>query len=263
MVGLSLAETIVISRHIAVPQIHACINIAPIRDLSDPDTPAPTAADESGRSSQVFLIEVIVRRGDAERWAVARGRDIYAITAPIVVEATERVINGLALRSGVLAAGEAFDARDFLGSLVPANLTHEVPVALSGQTISSLGRTGARRWAPVLRSSGSPPLAPGPPTVRSITRPVPEPLRSPIPPPPAPPDSEDGGETGGSRVGRISGAEQEVAMCGCSARSRHAGDPDARDGRPGLERRNGAGPPARFIRGPDMSFFGPLRDRGV
>jgi hypothetical protein len=44
-------------------------------------------------------MEVIARKENAERRAVARGRDIYAITASIVVEATQRVVNGLAAKT--------------------------------------------------------------------------------------------------------------------------------------------------------------------
>jgi len=54
------------------------------------------------------------------------GRDIYAITAPIVVEATHRVVNGLARRTGVVAAGEAFAAQAFLMSLSPTHLSFEM-----------------------------------------------------------------------------------------------------------------------------------------
>jgi len=126
VVGLSLAETITISRHLQTPEIRVYMNLAPIADIRDPDTPAPTAADESGRSSQIFVMEAIARRGSAERRAVVRGRDIYAITAPVVVEATHRVVNGLSKRTGVVAAGEAFDAQDFLMSLSPSHLTFEM-----------------------------------------------------------------------------------------------------------------------------------------
>jgi hypothetical protein len=84
------------------------------------------AADESGRSSQIFLVEVVARNGSEERRAIARGRDIYAITAPIVVEAAERVLDGRFKASGVAAAGEVFDARDFLRSLRPAHLSIEI-----------------------------------------------------------------------------------------------------------------------------------------
>jgi hypothetical protein len=126
VVGLSLAETITISRHLRAPQIYAYMNDAPIADIRNPDTPAPAAADESGRSSQNFLMEVIARKGEAERRAVAHGRDIYAVSAPIVVEAAHRAVNGLTRTTGVVAAGEVFDARDFLSSLAPAHLSFEV-----------------------------------------------------------------------------------------------------------------------------------------
>jgi hypothetical protein len=126
MVGLSLSETITISRHLQTPEIRAYINVAPIMDIRDPNTPAPTAADESGRSSQIFVMEAIARRGSAVRRAMVRGRDIYAITAPIVVEATHRVINRLAKRTGVVAAGDAFAARAFLTSLSPTHLSFEM-----------------------------------------------------------------------------------------------------------------------------------------
>jgi len=126
VVGLSLAETIIIPRHLSTPEIRAYINLAPLTDLRNPDTPPPTAADESGRSAQIFLVDVVVRKGEEERRAVARGRDIYAITAPIVVEATQRVVNGLARTIGVAAAGDLFDARDFLRSLCPAHLSIEI-----------------------------------------------------------------------------------------------------------------------------------------
>jgi len=126
MEGLSLSETITISQHLKTSEIRAYLNLPAMRDVRDPNTPTPTAADDSGRSSQMFLMQAIVRRGGVERRTVARGRDIYAIAAPIVVEATERVVNGLAKRTGVAAAGEAFDARDFLTSLSPERLCLEI-----------------------------------------------------------------------------------------------------------------------------------------
>ena len=58
------------------------------------DTPAPVAVDERGRSAQTFLVDVVVRSGDRERRAVASGQDIYAVTAPLVVEAVHRILTG-------------------------------------------------------------------------------------------------------------------------------------------------------------------------
>jgi len=92
-------------------------------------TTVPTAVDETGRSSQVFVMDVIARRGPHERRVIARGRDIYAVTAPIVVEAAQRIAAGAVRTTGVVTAGEAFDAADFLGSLDSAGVSVEVAMA--------------------------------------------------------------------------------------------------------------------------------------
>jgi hypothetical protein len=122
VVPLSLAETITISSHLRTPEIRVFMNRAPLADLRNPDTPPPAPADESGRSSQIFVMDVIATRGRKARRVLACGQDIYAVTAPIVVEATQRVVSGASRTTGVVAAGEAFDPRDFLGSLGSAHV---------------------------------------------------------------------------------------------------------------------------------------------
>jgi NAD(P)-dependent dehydrogenase (short-subunit alcohol dehydrogenase family) len=116
---LPLAETVVISRHLRTSKIGNYINASSLADIRDPNTPPPTATDKTGRSSQIFAMDVVVRQGSAERRAIATGRDIYAISAPIVVEAADRVLSGRVKSSGVMAAGETFDAYDFLTRLSP------------------------------------------------------------------------------------------------------------------------------------------------
>jgi hypothetical protein len=59
----------------------------------------------------------VVRSGVTERRAVASGQDIYAVTAPLVVEALDRVLSGRTRTVGVASAGELFDAPDFLRAL--------------------------------------------------------------------------------------------------------------------------------------------------
>ncbi|GII28619.1 saccharopine dehydrogenase family protein [Planotetraspora mira] len=113
----STTDVITVSRHLDTARINTFLNVAPLKDLGDPETKGPQATDASGRSAQVFLVEVVVRRGEEERRASARGRDIYAVTAPIVVEATERILTGRTRAAGVVTAGEIFDAEDFLRSL--------------------------------------------------------------------------------------------------------------------------------------------------
>jgi hypothetical protein len=90
-----------------------------LRDLHDPATPPPRAVDASGRSAQRFVVDVAVRRGAQTRRATASGRDIYAITAPLIGEAVARLWDDQIGAAGVVAPGAAFPARRFLGALVP------------------------------------------------------------------------------------------------------------------------------------------------
>jgi hypothetical protein len=106
-----------------VARLRTYLNNAPLRDLRDATTPPPAAVDESGRSAQTFLVDVVVRKGSKVRRAIVQGRDIYAFTAPLVVEAVERILDGRVRGSGALAPGETFDAMDFLRALAPQYLT--------------------------------------------------------------------------------------------------------------------------------------------
>lgn len=123
VIALPLAETVIISRHLRVPEIHAYLNLAPLDDLHNPATPAPTPTDERGRSAQEFLMEVKVHKGNEERRAIARGRDIYAVSAPIAVETAERILAGETRVTGVAAPGEIFDAQEFLQALSPEHIS--------------------------------------------------------------------------------------------------------------------------------------------
>lgn len=116
------SETILFARHLRLRRARTYINTAPLMDLRDAATPPPPREDERGRSPQRFVVDVSLRKGAEERRVIARGRDIYAITAPLVVEATERVLTGKIPRMGALAPGEAFGARDFLARLADVDV---------------------------------------------------------------------------------------------------------------------------------------------
>jgi len=114
----TMADSVTIPWHLATPEIRSYMSLAAVRDVTDPDLPPP-----SRESAQTFVVDVVVRRAGADRRAAVEGRDIYAISAPLVVEATERVLDGQVHRTGVLTAGEAFDAEDFLAALPVARIT--------------------------------------------------------------------------------------------------------------------------------------------
>ncbi|CAL9332265.1 saccharopine dehydrogenase family protein [Streptomyces sp. enrichment culture] len=115
----TMADVVTVPSHLPVPEVRTYMTREAAGELASPDTPAPAAVDEHGRSAQTFVVDVVVRSGGVERRAVARGRDIYAVSAPLAVEAVERVLTGRtrARAVGVASAGRAFDAPDFLRAL--------------------------------------------------------------------------------------------------------------------------------------------------
>ncbi|MEU5218543.1 saccharopine dehydrogenase NADP-binding domain-containing protein [Streptomyces sp. NPDC020807] len=113
----TMADVVTLPSHLAVPEVRTYMTTGAAKDVVAPDSPAPTAVDERGRSAQTFLVDVVVRSGGQERRATASGRDIYAVTAPLAVEAVHRVLTGRTEAVGVASAGAAFDAADFLHAL--------------------------------------------------------------------------------------------------------------------------------------------------
>ena len=126
VVELPFSEVILIARHLRVSALHTYLNLAPLKDLRNPETPAPTAADETGRSAQTFIVDVLAKMGAQTRRVTAQGRDIYAVTAPLVAEAAERILEGGVRNGGVYAPGEIFDAPTFLRALTPGHLLFQI-----------------------------------------------------------------------------------------------------------------------------------------
>jgi len=115
----TMADVVTVPSHLPIPEVRTYMTVEAAQDIAAPDTPSPAPADEHGRSAQTFLVDVVVRSGGIERRAVATGRDIYAVTAPLAVEAVDRILTGRTKTTGVASAGEIFDAPDFLRALSP------------------------------------------------------------------------------------------------------------------------------------------------
>lgn len=115
---VALSEIIVLSRHVKAGAITSYMNMKPLADLADTSTPPPRGSDAFGRSEQMFAVSVRARRGDELREVTVNGQDIYAVTAPLVVEACVRLLDGaVPAWAGVRMPGEIFDARAFLTAL--------------------------------------------------------------------------------------------------------------------------------------------------
>lgn len=113
---LGLAETICISRHLPANHISSYLNLSALTELRDPLTPPPVATDTAGRSAQRFVMEAVAVRDGLRRTARVHGQDIYASSAPIVVEAAARILAGQA-PTGVHSPASAFPAEEFLAAL--------------------------------------------------------------------------------------------------------------------------------------------------
>jgi NAD(P)-dependent dehydrogenase (short-subunit alcohol dehydrogenase family) len=124
----TMADVVTVPSHLTVPEVRTYMTVEAARDLAREDTPAPEAVDALGRSDQLFVVDVVVRAGGVERRATARGQDIYAVTAPLAVEAVRRILAGHTRTTGMASAGAMFDAADFLRALAP-HLSVELPAA--------------------------------------------------------------------------------------------------------------------------------------
>ncbi len=115
--AVPLSEIITISRHIAAGRIESFMNEAPLRDLGRADTPPPATPGIGRNPAQNFVMDVIASGDGLSRRMAAFGRDIYAVSAPLVVEACMRLLLRRPVRGGSFAPAELFDPQDFLAAL--------------------------------------------------------------------------------------------------------------------------------------------------
>ncbi|MEU4523402.1 saccharopine dehydrogenase NADP-binding domain-containing protein [Amycolatopsis sp. NPDC024027] len=106
----SMADIVTIPRHLPVRDVISYMTV---------DAAEGLAAAGERDAAETFVVDVVVRAGEEERRIVARGEDIYAVSAPLAVEAVDRILTGRVKVKGVAPAGEMFDAADFLRALAP------------------------------------------------------------------------------------------------------------------------------------------------
>lgn len=126
VVELPFTETTLIPRHIRVQELHNYVSEIAVRDVLDPTTAPPATDSSSGPSSQHFTIDVIVCGDQIQRRATMRGRDIYAISAPLLGAAAQRLLDGDFSDPGAYAPAEVFDATAILTGLAPNHATFDI-----------------------------------------------------------------------------------------------------------------------------------------
>lgn len=122
MEAVPLSEIVTLHRHLPARHVHTLLSANALGDLRDAATPPPRAVDAQGRSAQRFALQVVLEDARGLHRATVRGRDIYAVSAPLVVEAASRLLRGGAAAPGARTLGEAFDARAMLDALSPSPL---------------------------------------------------------------------------------------------------------------------------------------------
>ncbi|AXB44702.1 saccharopine dehydrogenase [Amycolatopsis albispora] len=109
----SMADIVTVPSHLPVREVRTYMTTNAAADLSTSDSAPPA----DGPSDQTFVVDVLVRYGGDERRVSVSGQDIYAVSAPLAVEAVQRILNGQTRAVGVASAGKMFDAPDFLDAL--------------------------------------------------------------------------------------------------------------------------------------------------
>lgn len=107
-------------------ELHTYLSEVSLKNVRDASTPSPQAVDAAGSSAQRFVVDVVARRNGAIRRAVARGRDIYAFTAPLVCEVVERLLDQEFDYVGAHAPTAVLNAGDVLAALQPDPLAFEI-----------------------------------------------------------------------------------------------------------------------------------------
>jgi short subunit dehydrogenase-like uncharacterized protein len=112
-------EVISIPRQICVTNLNILMTLKTVQGLRERASRQMEPGERPGTSFTVIV------RASGPAWQhsyIASGDDIYDITAPIVGEAVQRILERKVHARGVVAAGETFDVESFLAALAPAGL---------------------------------------------------------------------------------------------------------------------------------------------
>jgi uncharacterized protein YbjT (DUF2867 family) len=129
---VALTEVPLLARHLRIGNLTTLLTSTALSEIANPETPPPTAIDPRGRSAQQFVVDVQLDGEGQTRRAIASGLDIYAFTAPLVVEILTQIASSTPVRPGAHAPGELVDSAATLAAL--ARCVPDFRVAVRGSS---------------------------------------------------------------------------------------------------------------------------------
>jgi short subunit dehydrogenase-like uncharacterized protein len=110
-----LPEALTVPRHLDARTVRLVMTASTLREVFGPDAPSPARVSDQERADSWFTVMAVVSDGEVDRRTVATGRDIYGITAPIIVDATRALLS--TRQSGVLAVSQVAPPTDLIARL--------------------------------------------------------------------------------------------------------------------------------------------------
>jgi hypothetical protein len=140
MIEVPFSEIVLIAQHVKTAELHTWLSRIALDDIHNSATPAPKPADETGRSLQRFIVDVVATRDGNTRHISARGRDIYAFSATLVCEVVVHLLEGKFSSAGAWPPGAILNAHEVLSALTPDYLTFEITAASPLTTVETQGQ---------------------------------------------------------------------------------------------------------------------------
>jgi hypothetical protein len=107
-----LPEALTASTHLDPPTVRLATTASTMRDVFGPDARSPAQVTDQDRAESRFMVVAVVTDGETEQRTEAAGRDMYGVTAPMIVAATEALLT--ARKSGVLTISQVVEPADLL-----------------------------------------------------------------------------------------------------------------------------------------------------
>jgi len=110
-----LPEAVTVPRHLDAATVRLVMTASTLRAVLGPDVSSSAQVTDQDRADSRFMVVALVTDGETERRTVATGRDIYGVTAPMIVATAQALLSEP--KSGVLTISQVVEPADLLVGL--------------------------------------------------------------------------------------------------------------------------------------------------